>query len=269
MAANEFVDMATSGADRTAARLAAVPGIRRAPTPKLEQFMLSRFLDAETCAGLIAQIDRDVRPSTIADPNGDEAFRTSTTCDLDHRDPLVIAVNNRLHDLTGIPLAYGEPMQGQRYDVGQEFKAHTDYFDPHGADWETYCAIPGQRSWTLMIYLNEPGAGGATRFLATGKLHQPETRQAARVEQCPPRRHRQPRHAPPRDEGAQGAQVYHHQMVPRTALAVGGGGVGVDSPPLDGGRIRSLIAKRLGEVGWGDGASLHRGFRPERSHRCD
>jgi prolyl 4-hydroxylase len=174
MAANEHVDMATSGADRTAERLAAVPGIRRAPTPKLQQFMLSGFLDAETCTALIAQIDRDVRPSTIADPNGDDAFRTSTTCDLDHRDPIVIAVNNRLHDLTGIPREYGEPMQGQRYDVGQEFKAHTDYFDPHGSDWETYCAIPGQRSWTLMIYLNEPGAGGATRFLATGKMHQPE-----------------------------------------------------------------------------------------------
>ena len=26
-----------------------------------------------------------------------------------------------------------------------------------------------------MIYLNEPAAGGATRFLSTGKMHQPET----------------------------------------------------------------------------------------------
>jgi prolyl 4-hydroxylase len=137
--------------------------------------MLAGFLDPATCAGLMAQIDRDVRPSTIADPNGDEAFRTSTTCDLDHRDPLVRAVNARLHDITGIPLDHGEPLQGQRYDVGQEFKAHTDYFDPHGADWETYCAVPGQRTWTLMVYLNQPAAGGATRFLATGKMHQPET----------------------------------------------------------------------------------------------
>src|SRR3546814_12686596 len=96
--------------------------------------MLPRFLDTETCAALIERIDRDVRPSTIADPNGDDSFRTSTTCDLDHRDPLVHAVNARLHDLTGIPLAYGEPLQGQRYEAGQEFKAHTDYFDPQGAD---------------------------------------------------------------------------------------------------------------------------------------
>ena len=175
MADHEHVDMQTSGADRTAERLAAIPGIRRAPSPKLEQYMLARFLDADTCAALITLIDARARPSTIADPNGDDAFRTSSTCDLDHRHPAVAAVNDRLHALTGIPLEYGEPLQGQRYDVGEEFKAHTDYFDPDGVDWETYCAIPGQRSWTLMIYLNEPAAGGATRFLSTGKLHQPET----------------------------------------------------------------------------------------------
>src|SRR3546814_12570418 len=108
MAGNEHVDMSASGADRTAERLAAVPGIRRAPTPKLEQFMLPGFLDPESCPALIAQIDRDVRPSTIADPNGYKAFRTSTTCDLDHRDPIVIAVHNRPHDLTGIPSEYGD-----------------------------------------------------------------------------------------------------------------------------------------------------------------
>jgi prolyl 4-hydroxylase len=168
------VDLAPSGAAATPTRLAAVPGVRKVPSPKLDQFILPRFLDPATCAALIQQIDRDRRPSTIADPNGDAAFRTSTTCDLDHNDPLVIALNQRLHDLAGIALAFGEPIQGQVYDVGQEFKAHTDYFDPHGADWDTYCAEAGQRSWTMMIYLNQPGAGGATRFLSTGKLHQPE-----------------------------------------------------------------------------------------------
>lgn len=175
MARSAFADLAPSGADRTAARLAAVPGVRRAPSPKLEQFILPGFLDAATCAALVALIDQDVRPSTIADANGDAAFRTSSTCDLDHRLPIVAALDARLHDLTGIAPVYGEPIQGQRYDVGQEFKAHTDYFDPDGMDWDIYCAVPGQRSWTLMIYLNTPEAGGATRFLATGKIHQPET----------------------------------------------------------------------------------------------
>jgi prolyl 4-hydroxylase len=174
-ASHHPADLATSGAAATEARLTAAPGARRAPTSKLAQFILPRWLDAATCAALIAQIDRDLKPSTIADANGDDAFRTSSTCDLDHADPLVMALNTRLHDLAGIALPYGEPIQGQVYDVGQEFKAHTDYFDPNGLDWEKYCSVAGQRSWTMMIYLNEPAAGGATRFLSTGKLHQPET----------------------------------------------------------------------------------------------
>src|SRR3546814_15449220 len=77
MAASSFIDMATSHADRTAGRLAAVAGIRRAPTPRLVQFMLPRFLDTETCAALIERIDRDVPPSTIAAPHGDGNFTHS------------------------------------------------------------------------------------------------------------------------------------------------------------------------------------------------
>ena len=159
----------------TVDHLLAWPGIRRTPSPALDLFHTRAFLDPTHCARLIELIDANRHPSTIADPNGDAYFRTSETCDLDAEEPAVQELERLLHTLTGIDPDHGEPVQGQRYAVGQEFKAHTDYFDPHGADWETYCAIPGQRSWTLMIYLNEPAAGGATRFLSTAKMHQPET----------------------------------------------------------------------------------------------
>lgn len=172
MADNHHVDMAGSGADGTLSRLEAVPGIRREPSDLIEQFVLDDFLEPALCAALIARIDRGVRPSMITDPNGDAAFRTSSTCDLDHADPVVLALDARLHELVGVPAVFGEPLQGQRYEVGQEFKAHTDTFDPDGADWETYAAVSGQRTWTLMIYLNLPGAGGETNFVSTGTLHQ-------------------------------------------------------------------------------------------------
>lgn len=168
------VDMVTSGAAQTGARLATTAGIRKVPSPAIEQFILPRFLDAATCAALVERIDTVVRPSTIADANGDARFRTSETGDLDHHDPLVADLDTRLHALAGIAAPYGEPLQGQRYEVGQEFKYHTDYFEPLGADFALYCAVAGQRTWTMMIYLNVPEAGGATRFKATGKLHQPE-----------------------------------------------------------------------------------------------
>src|SRR3546814_16177388 len=107
--------------------------------------MRAPFIDPDSCGGVVAMLDANARASTSADHNGDDALRTSATCDLDHLHPVVVAVNDRLHALTGIPREYGEPLQGQRYDVVEEFKAHTDYFDPDGADWDTYCAIPGQR----------------------------------------------------------------------------------------------------------------------------
>ena len=161
--------------DADPARIAAYPRIQRVPSRELTLFIRRDFLDAGECAALIPLIDARRRPSTIADANGDGYFRTSETCDLDHADPFVAAINARLDAFVGIATTHGEPIQGQRYDVGQEFKAHTDYFDPKGADFAQYCSVAGNRTWTLMIYLNEPAAGGATRFTKVGKTVQPQT----------------------------------------------------------------------------------------------
>ncbi len=88
--------------------------------------------------------------------------------------PEVQRIETLLTGLCGIDPGYGEPLQGQRYDVGQEFKAHTDYFDPGGEDFARFCTLSGQRTWTFMIYLNEVAAGGATRFKLLDKTFQPE-----------------------------------------------------------------------------------------------
>ncbi len=148
--------------------------IQRVPTPKIELFQLKRFVDPELQAELVRLIDKDRRPSTVADPNGDDYFRTSETCDLDATEAAVIELEAALRELNGIDPAYGEPLQGQRYAEGQEFKPHTDYFTPGGPDYEKYCSVAGQRTWTFMIYLNEVESGGATRFKAVGKTFQPE-----------------------------------------------------------------------------------------------
>lgn len=161
--------------DDVVARLAALPGIQRVPNPKLTLFLARGFLGPESCAGLVARIDAQRRPSTVSDANGDAAYRTSETCDLDAEDPLVVDVERRITAATGLDPAYGEPIQGQRYAVGQEFKPHTDYFEPSGADYLRYCAAAGNRTWTVMLYLNVPRAGGATRFKAIDKTVQPET----------------------------------------------------------------------------------------------
>lgn len=115
------------------------------------------------------------RPSEIVDDIGIAKFRTSETCDLDWTDRIVSEVNGRIAALLGLDLAASEPLQGQRYGPGQEFKAHTDTFEPGGYDFLVHTAASGQRTWTAMIYLNEPEDGGATRFKSAGKTVRPET----------------------------------------------------------------------------------------------
>lgn len=165
---------ADADARGTAERLARAPGVQKVPSSKLDLYVAKGFLDSETCAAIIERIDARRRPSTITDDSGIADFRTSETCDLNPADPLVAAVDSRICDLLGIDPALGEPVQGQRYAQGQEFRAHTDTFNPGGYDFYVHTAEGGQRTWTAMLYLNVPEEGGATRFKSIGKTIQPE-----------------------------------------------------------------------------------------------
>jgi len=148
--------------------------VQRVPTRELELFIVRKFLDERTCEALIALIDEKRRPSEIADDVGIANFRTSETCELDWHVPIVGEVDRKIGELLGLPLAASEPIQGQRYAPGQEFKPHTDTFEPGGYDYLVHTADAGQRTWTAMIYLNEPEDGGATRFKTIGKTIHPE-----------------------------------------------------------------------------------------------
>ncbi len=162
------------GPDSINSALSQRTALQRLPHPKIELYQLKNFAPPELCSSLIALIDKDRRPSTIADANGDDYFRTSETCDLDPMEDAVKELEALFFNLNRIDPAFGEPCQGQRYDIGQEFKEHTDYFTPGGPDYEKYCSISGQRTWSFMIYLNAVEAGGATRFKVIGKTFQPE-----------------------------------------------------------------------------------------------
>lgn len=150
-------------------------GAQRMPFRDATIYTRRHFLDGADCAELITRIERERRPSGLADHDGVLGFRTSETCDLGGDDPLVARAVRQLADYAGLDPAHAEPLQGQRYAVGQQFKAHTDTFDPLGPDYARFCASAGQRTWTLMVYLNVPEAGGATRFKQIDKIVQPET----------------------------------------------------------------------------------------------
>ncbi|GGC41735.1 2OG-Fe(II) oxygenase [Novosphingobium marinum] len=157
------------------ARIVGIPGVQRVPSPLLELFVLRDFLPAGLCAELVALIEAKRRPSELANSDGDPTFRTSETCDLDPGEPAVEELEQRLREASGIDRALGEPIQGQRYLVGQEFQNHVDWFGRNGPDWEKFCGVAGQRTWTFMVYLNDVEAGGGTRFRSLRKTFHPET----------------------------------------------------------------------------------------------
>jgi len=179
--------------------------MQRVPSRQLQLFIKRGFLEAEHCRALMTLIDAGRRPSTITDANGDAAFRTSETCDLDHDHPAVAELVARLDAISGIDPSHGERVQGQRYEEGQEFKAHTDYFEPGGADFRQHTDVAGQRTWTFMVYLNEVAAGGATRFKVIDKIVQPETGKLLAWNNR-------------REDGSPNAATLHHAMKVRKGL---------------------------------------------------
>jgi prolyl 4-hydroxylase len=155
-------------------RLAVDASVHRIATDQAEMFAVGGFLSAEECAHLMAMIDRVAQPSRTYDPQDGALYRTSYSGDVDSSDSFVRMIERRLCDLVGIDPAWGETVQGQRYEPGQEFQAHFDWFDTTAAYWPGEVERGGQRSWTVMAYLNDVAEGGATVFDGLGLSVQPQ-----------------------------------------------------------------------------------------------
>ena len=134
------------------------------PSRPAQLYVRGAFLNPAECETLCQQIDSNTYPSPLYDKEKYQDVRTSYSCNLNAHDPLVADIDTRIANLLGIDRSWGEPLQGQRYDTGQEFKNHADFFYVDQPYWDEYASHGGQRTWTAMIYLNIPEKGGATGF---------------------------------------------------------------------------------------------------------
>jgi len=145
-------------------RLQKTPGVLKLPSSKLDIFVLRDFLTQQECRQLCARIDGQRQPSGILGNYPDPDYRTSESCNLDPNERLVQTVEEKIAKLMGIDPIHGETVQGQRYAVGQQFKPHHDFFYTDQPYWPEEERLGGQRTWTAMMFLNEPEAGGQTNF---------------------------------------------------------------------------------------------------------
>lgn len=153
---------------RVRARLAADPGVYHVPCERAEIFVLADFLSEAECGVLMAMIDSVARPSPVYDGPAAATYRSSYSGDVDPANSFVAMIERRISDLMGIEQSWGETFQGQRYQPGQEFQGHYDWFDSSAEYWRKETLVGGQRSWTAMAWLNEVEEGGETRFSQLG-----------------------------------------------------------------------------------------------------
>lgn len=143
---------------------------------RVQLYTIDNFMTQDECETIENLISQNLRPSTVTEKNADKLYRTSRTCDLGLlKFKAVAAIDEKIAKALGVRAAYSETIQGQRYDGGQEYKEHTDYFAD--ASPETYAQLTkdmGDRTWTFMVYLNDVEKGGGTHFVRLNKTFTPK-----------------------------------------------------------------------------------------------
>ncbi len=145
-----------------------------APEPLAEAIGLVRLpglLDKATCAWLVAAAQPALAPSLVVDPRTgaerpDPVRRAHAMSFGPFDEDLVVsAVADRIAAASGTARAASEPLAVLAYPPGGEYRPHLD-------------TLPGernQRAVTVLTYLNDDFAGGATDFPDVGVSVAPRT----------------------------------------------------------------------------------------------
>lgn len=112
-----------------------------------------------------------LKPSLVVEPSTGRplrnALRTSEGTSLypDMVDMAVGLIANRLATAAGVHVGHGEPLALLRYRIGQEYKPHYDFLTPEalGSTADPFEG-GGQRTVTVLAYLNDVPRGGGTAF---------------------------------------------------------------------------------------------------------
>ncbi len=84
------------------------------------------------------------------------------------RDLVLAILQERAARLVSLPVDYHEPPNVISYEQGQEFGLHVDYIDPRVPEFRAELASMGQRTATIVTYLNADFDGAETLFPDAG-----------------------------------------------------------------------------------------------------
>ena len=130
--------------------------------------VLDNFMTAAECDALCAQSASTLSKSKVIDDVtgasvAHDARSSQGTYFSLGQTPLVQTIEARISEITNTPMVNGEGIQILNYVGGGEYRPHFDYFsDKDGG--RVHTAKGGQRIITVILYLNDVAAGGATIF---------------------------------------------------------------------------------------------------------
>lgn len=135
--------------------------------------LLDGVLSVEECNALMALADPRLHSSTVVASDSGQAVpdqRRSSAGVAFVRGSEVLAseIEARIAQWLDYPVERVEGLQVLRYGVQGEYRPHFDFFDPERTGSARHLAHGGQRVLTVILYLSEVTAGGATAFPELG-----------------------------------------------------------------------------------------------------
>lgn len=127
-------------------------------------FLYSGFLSDTECDHLVSLAKGSMEKSMVADNDSgksvaSQARTSSGTFLAKHEDEIVSAIEKRVAAWTFLPEENAESLQVLRYETGQKYDAHFDYFHDRNN-----LKRGGQRVATVLMYLTDVNKGGETVF---------------------------------------------------------------------------------------------------------
>ncbi len=144
---------------------------------------LNNFITADDCIHLIELAKDNMHRSRVIS-DGKEGLnpdRTSYSYYLPKSgDNIIKNIEKKVAELTKTNINKIEALQVVRYQEGQEFKAHYDWFTPDYTPQLNH----NQRQYTIFVYLNDDFDEGETEFSKINKKIKPKKGDAAFWENC-------------------------------------------------------------------------------------
>jgi prolyl 4-hydroxylase len=118
---------------------------------------------------LIDRSSAQLQPAPVNDAGG-YGVRTASVFAFgpEQRDVVLAILQERASRIFGVPVAFHEPPNVISYEVGQEFRPHADFIEPSIPQFQEELRVLGQRTATIVTYLNNDFDGAETYFPDAG-----------------------------------------------------------------------------------------------------